>query len=168
MRRAGEVAAADLPVAPQLPADRGRTALQLRGDRPHGRARRTRQPDLLALGERQTPALQATPTARAHTPVGNHPPCALLAIRARRHRRVADELATLQLGPKHLHVLRDHVISEPHGQHLHSVRCCDHRENPSFGMRDGGGQQRRRDHVDERERATMPYSVSWFADGSIL
>ncbi|MDT0264375.1 hypothetical protein RM423_23735, partial [Jatrophihabitans sp. DSM 44399] len=45
------------------------------------------------------------------------------------------ELATLQLGPKHLHVLRDHVISEPHGQHLHSVRCCDHRENPRIGYR---------------------------------
>jgi len=36
----------------------------------------------------------------------------------------------LQLAPEHLHVLRDHVISEPDDQHLHSVRCCDHRENP--------------------------------------
>ncbi len=37
---------------------------------------------------------------------------------------------------QHLHVLRDHVISEPDDQHLYSGRCCDHRENPRFAKRD--------------------------------
>lgn len=81
------------------------------------------------------PAHQATPTTRTDTAVGNHPPSALLAVRARSHRRIADELATLQLSPKHLHALRDHVISEPDGQHPYSVRCCNHRENPRFPLR---------------------------------
>jgi hypothetical protein len=62
-------------------------------------------------------ALEITTATRTHAPVGDHPPRALLAIRPGRHRGVADELTTLQLGPEHLHVLRDHVISEPDDQH---------------------------------------------------
>jgi len=89
-----------------------------------------RHRDLLSLDERQTPALQATSATRTHTTVREHPSSALLAVSAGRYGRVADELPTLQLSPKHLHVLGDHVISEPDDQHLHSVRCCDHRENP--------------------------------------
>jgi hypothetical protein len=67
---------------------------------------------------------------RTHATVRDHPSSALLAVRTRRYGRVADELPTLQLSPKHLQVLRDHVLSEPDDQHLHSLRCCDHRENP--------------------------------------
>jgi hypothetical protein len=40
---------------------------------------------------------QAVPAARAHTTVSDQPLTALLPIRTRRHRRVADELAILQL-----------------------------------------------------------------------
>ncbi len=131
MRRTGPVTASDLLVAPHLPADPRRTASKICSDRPHRRARGARQPNLFTLSEGQTPAPQSTPTPRAHTAVDDHPPSALLAISTSCYRRVGDELATLQPSPEHLHVLRDHVISEPDDQHLHSVRCCDHRENPS-------------------------------------
>ena len=70
-----------------------------------------------------------TSATRTHTTVRDDPSSALLAISASRYGCIADELTALQLAPEHLHVLRDHVISEPDHQHLHSVRCCDHREN---------------------------------------
>ncbi len=120
MRRAGQITA-HLCVAPQLPTDRRRAATKLGGDRPHRHARRTQKPKLFPLGEGQTPALQTTAPTRTNAPVGDHPPRALLAIRPCRNRGVADELATLQLGPEDLHVLGDHVISEPYDQHLNSA-----------------------------------------------
>jgi len=40
------------------------------------------------------------------------------------------------------------VSSEPDDQHLHSVRCCDHRENPSIRPRVSPyGSRRRRSGV---------------------
>jgi len=120
MRRAGQITA-HLCVAPQLPTDRRRAATKLGGDRPHRHAHRTQKPKLFPLGEGQTPALQTTAPTWTNAPVGDHPPRALLAIRPCRNRGVADELATLQLGPEDLHVLGDHVISEPDDQHLNSA-----------------------------------------------
>ena len=137
MRRAGQIAATEFSVASQFSTDRRRTATKLGRDRSHRHARRTGEPELLPLRERQTSALEITAATRAHAAVGDHPPGALLAIGPRCYRGIADELATLQLGPENLHVLGDHVISEPDDQHPNSVRCCDHHENPRNPQRYG-------------------------------
>jgi hypothetical protein len=133
-RRAGPVAAIDLVVrrSSRLIVDglRRRSAAIARTRPRRGKAQS-------ALAQRTT---DTCPADHAHGEDG--PPLAitasaLLAVRASRHRRVADELATLQLSPEHLHVLRDHVISEPDDQHLHASQVLRSPGEPKVGHRDG-------------------------------
>ena len=107
------VAAPAITVTAQLPADRrGRPADPLR-DPAHRRAGRTRQGDLLPLGETQAAALQVPSTARPHPARRRDPAGTLLPVRPRHPRRVGDELTALHRSPERLHNLRHHGLSEP-------------------------------------------------------
>jgi hypothetical protein len=132
VRGCRSVATGAVGVAAQLARDCRRRAPQPPRDRAHRFPARASQRDLLALGERQAATPEIAPAAWAHATAGGHPARALLAVGARLHGGVSDELAGLQRRPERLHHLRHLGVDEPRHPVLPtSKRRAGHRSAPA-------------------------------------
>ena len=111
---------------------RSSTATGPGGKRCRGQSPRARVRGRSPSARRTTrAALQIAATARAYPAAGGHPARPLLAVRARRHSGVGDELAGLQRRPERLYNLGHLRVSEPPsapprvhsrgGQHRHAA-----------------------------------------------
>ncbi len=135
MRRRRPVALGAHDVARQLTRDRRRRTPQTVSDLGDAVPAGAGDRDLLPLSKRQTTTLQIASATRTHTAGLTQPTPPFLPIRTCLGRSTGDELTPRHRRPERLKHLSNHVLREPHAQHLQSVRCCDHRKNPRIPHR---------------------------------